>query len=289
MVKRVLRDLERLVRTTAKRNEVTWRYGLNLVPTLSHQMGSGKPSSEAERVLGTLNRDGVAITTLEALVGDADGQQLFAATSEWRLKEAGKIEAARAALLDPNSNGQKPFVVPLLGQHPALDRANPLAQFALHPNVLQVVNGYYGMHVRLRHYNIWQNLKTTRPATQSQLWHRDPEDRYILKLFVALEDVDEGSGPFTYAAGSHRKGLARTVPEYTHKDGGTPRSNDQQMAAAVPAAQWVTCTGAKGTVIFADTQGYHRGGLARDHDRVLFIAEYTSLAGGRGGISTKIQ
>jgi hypothetical protein len=39
-------------------------------------------------------------------------------------------------------------------------------------------------------------------------------------------------------------------------------------------------------MIFADTHGYHKGGLARERDRLLYVAEYTSLAGGRGGIST---
>ena len=287
MVRSVLHQLERFARTTAKRSELTWRYGTNLLPTLSYKLTGDRVSAEAARVLQDLDRDGVAITSTAALVGTQALEELFSATSRVRREHAAEIEAARVELESPTTTSQKPFVVPLLGVHPHVDAGSPFGRFALHPMVLQVVNGYYGMYARLRHYNIWHNLKTTRPATQSQLWHRDPEDRYILKLFVALEDIDDGCGPFTYAAGSHLKGNARQTPEYMHKDGTTTRSNDEQMGAVVPPERWITCRGPKGTMIFADTRGYHRGGLARERDRLLYIAEYTSLGGGRGGIPTR--
>ena len=59
-------------------------------------------------------------------------------------------------------------------------------------------------------------------------------------------------------------------------------SDDQQMAAVVPESRWVKGVGKKGTIIFADTRGFHKGGLARGNDRTLYIAEFLSQAAGRG-------
>lgn len=287
MVRSALRNIERLARDAAKSSEFTWRYVANLAPTVAYKFNGAPTAGEASRILTDLDRDGIAIANAVALVGHDMCTELLAAAEQMERDSADELEAARANLAGP-VRGQKPFVVPLLGEHPALDPTSVFGRFALHPAILHVVNAYYGMYVRLRHYNVWHNLVTNQPAMQSQLWHRDPEDLYILKLFVTLGEVNDGSGPFTYAAGSHRKGLFKTEPEYLHKDGKTTRSDDAQMAAVVPPERWIKGVGPKGTMIFADTRGYHRGGLARQQDRKMFVSEYTSRAGGRGGISTNL-
>ena len=43
----------------------------------------------------------------------------------------------------------------------------------------------------------------------SQRWHRDFNDRHLLKAFLYLVDVDEETGPFEYVAGSARGGPLR--------------------------------------------------------------------------------
>ena len=50
------------------------------------------------------------------------------------------------------------------------------------------------------------------------------------------------------------------------------------MAAVVPKDRWTVAIGSAGTVVFADTHGYHRGGLARTDDRVMYTCMYTSGA-----------
>jgi hypothetical protein len=89
--------------------------------------------------------------------------------------------------------------------------------------------------------------------------------------------VDLGAGPFTYALGTHRKGSVRAEPEY-FLEGRVKRTEDEQMAAIVPKDRWRVATGVAGTIIFADTNGYHRGGLARTSDRVMYTCMYTSRA-----------
>jgi hypothetical protein len=50
------------------------------------------------------------------------------------------------------------------------------------------------------------------------------------------------------------------------------------MAAVVPESQWIPCVGPKGTIVFADTRGYHKGGLARERDRIMYTCMFTSQA-----------
>jgi len=86
-------------------------------------------------------------------------------------------------------------------------------------------------------------------------------------MFVCLTDVDEGAGPLTYAPGTHAQGTVKTVVESKWvREGATDvrRSDDAQMDVVVPKRSWITAIGPKGTVVLADTRGYHKGGGIRD-------------------------
>jgi hypothetical protein len=270
-------NLRRLVRA-GRRFEFTWRYVFNLRPTLAYRFSSGAPSGEAARVLADLNRDGIAVTSARELLGAGPFyDELGAAVDRLEGDLADRLRAARADADDSGAVGRKTFIVELLGARPVLDLDSVYARFALQKPILQVANAYFGMYTRLRYYNIWHTFATQSQARESQLWHRDREDYYILKVFVYLSDVDEAAGPFTYAAGSHLKGRLRREPAY-FLEGEVRRSGDAQMAEVVPPERWVKGVGPKGTIIFADTRGYHKGGLARARDRIMYTCMFTSRA-----------
>ena len=50
------------------------------------------------------------------------------------------------------------------------------------------------------------------------------------------------------------------------------------MDQVIPKKDWIIGTGAKGTIIFADTRGFHKGGDARKGDRLMYTCMYTSPA-----------
>ncbi len=100
----------------------------------------------------------------------------------------------------------------------------------------------------------------------------------LLKVFVHLSDVDEGAGPFIYAAGTHPKGRVRRRPGSIDPHDRVKRSDDSQMAKVVEPEKWIQGIGPKGTIIFADTRGYHKGGWAREHDRVMYVCMFNSKA-----------
>ncbi len=268
-------SLLRTIASTARKTGVTWRYMYNFAPAVSYRQPVF--DEETARILRDLNRDGIATTTAAALFGADPGYaELEAAVHAIEREQAGELEARRKAANQTGSE-HKSFIYELLGPRPMLDTNTPYARFALNDRILQIANAYFGMYTRLREYNVWHTFVSSAGARQSQLWHRDREDLLILKVFVYLNDVDEGAGPFTYAPGTHEKGTIRTTPE-SFNEGGVRRSTDEQMAAVVPKARWVKALGPRGTIIFADTHGYHKGGQCTERDRIMYNCMFTSPA-----------
>ena len=273
----MLKPIRRLARA-ARKYELTWRYAYNLVPTLSHQRKDAPLTGEAARILRDLNRDGIAISSVDALLGpDSPYPELLKAVKRLESEKVTEIETARASAADESAIGKKTFLLEYLGRNPAFDPGSVYARLAVRTPLLRIANAYLGMYTRLRYYNIWHTFATQSKPRESQLWHRDREDLYILKVFIYLKDVDLGAGPFTYAPGTHRKGAVRQEPAH-FLEGRVKRTEDEQMAAVVPRDRWRIANGAAGTIIFADTNGYHRGGLARTADRVMYTCMYTSRA-----------
>lgn len=189
-----------------------------------------------------------------------------------------EIEELKLQANDTQSVGNKTFNVELLGSCVNFEPNAVFARFALQDTLLNIANEYFRMLVKLRYYNVWYTFATDSKARESQLWHFDREDNYILKVFLYLNDVDEGAGPFTYAPKTHSKGtLSGREPEYFLEQN-VRRTNDEQMAAVVPQKDWIKATGKKGTIVFADTRGYHKGGEARTSDRLMYTCMYTSPA-----------
>jgi hypothetical protein len=79
--------------------------------------------------------------------------------------------------------------------------SDPLLQLAVSPELLDTVNLYLDFYSRLNQINYWNTnpLKTPdRMRVASQNWHRDPEDRKLVKVFIYYTAVDENAGPFEY-------------------------------------------------------------------------------------------
>ena len=272
----LLANVRRRVAYAGRHYTPTWRYVFNFSSTMAWRRDQrSEMAGEPRRVLEELNGRGVAMTSIDRLPGagacfEELGREIAGLEAAW----AERIAAARAEA-NRHDAARKTFIHQLLGDHPPLDPASAYARFALQPAILQIANAYFGMYTRLRFYNVWHTLTTEGEARESQLWHYDREDHLILKLFVYFSDIDEGAGPFTYAPGTHPKGRIREHPE-SFLENGVVRVRDEAMARVVPERDWVRATGPRGTILFADTRGYHKGGLARTRDRLLYTCLFTS-------------
>ena len=218
---------------------------------------------QLEGIFDRLRDEGIAIARFEELFGSrelfdaarARGREIYD-----RHKETPQVE----------SFDEKSFLTSLLPKELGAD--DPFVRIALHPNVLQVVNAYLGMRSMLRAVELWLTQPTAGPAVQTQLWHRDGDDVMNAKLFVYLTDVRRESGPFTYAPATHPVGTRRELPERDDRG----RSTDEQLGKIVGEDQWLVATGDAGTVVLADTCGYHKQLKPESEERLVLMIQYTS-------------
>jgi hypothetical protein len=262
--------------------EYKWRNGINKA-AIALQKTNPLPlnSNLSKKIFEDLKSKGISTFHINELEG---GKELFegivAEEKAYHLAQANRIEHQRELLKsnDTKSIEGKIYLVDI----PA-GEGNPIfalssAKLALHSSLLSVVNAYIGIYSKVRYLTFWLNLhKPDQKEMASQFWHRDHEDRRILKLFLYLEDVNEGSGPFSYVPGMHRGKLRHIDPiDSTGKTNGTIRANDEAMNKIISKEKWFIGVAPKGTIIIADTKSYHKGGLAKTNDRHLLTAAYYS-------------
>jgi Phytanoyl-CoA dioxygenase (PhyH) len=263
-----------------RESDFTWRYVANLGPWFAYHRMQKSLTPVQQLLVTDLKRDGIAISSVEQLMGKKSPfEELESEVNSCEASLADEISQARTDAGKPDR--VKSYCFHLLGRSQVWDLNSIFLRFAVQRVILDIANAYFGMLTRLLYYNVWHNLPMQAEARESQLWHRDPEDRHILKVFVYLTDVDYGSGPLSYAPGTHALGPVKTVPESRLlKEGSTyvRRSDDVQMSAVIPREKWITALGPKGTIVFVDTRGYHKGGLVREHDRVVYTCMFNSQA-----------
>ncbi len=232
--------------------------------------------NEQRRCVRELQVSGVAVTSLPELISDEElGEtlrrevaQLFQAPALRR-----QIDGRRAQL------GEKWYVVRALGYASSYDVPEPVAQIALHPRILAVVNSYLGLYSRLDYVNVWYNfpVSTGEPGIDSERWHRDHEDRNIVKMYLYIDDVDESMGPLTYLRGTQPGGPYGSVLAALPAQGRYP--DVRELTHLVPADARITCTGSAGTIVFCDSAGLHRGGRSTTRPRVVLTATYVTDSG----------
>ncbi len=268
-----------LSRLRHRLSQLKWRHWWNAPASRAYRRGGESPRGAVERRLARdLERDGIASCDFGELTGDP---ALFAALEAEvaRLAAEQAPAIAEMRLSAGDRLAKKSFLYELLGKKPELDPASIFGRVCLAEPILRVAAAHLGLFGELRYVNVWLNFKSDAPAQRSQLWHRDREDKRIVKAFLYLSDVVPGSGPLVYAPGTHSRGEIDREPVSFKEEGhGNPRSEDPQMAAVVPEERWITCTAPKGTLVLADTTGYHRGGLARENDRLVLSFMFVSPA-----------
>ena len=94
-------------------------------------------------------------------------------------------------------------------------------------------------------------------------WHKDTVcEKKFLQIFVYLDDVDENSGAFFYQKKSHGntlksfKVLNNYEKNFLENFG---RVSDESLYKIYDKKNTQKCYFKKGTVIIADTTGFHRG------------------------------
>lgn len=140
-------------------------------------------------------------------------------------------------------------------------------RFALDERILGIVAAHFGFRPVLGACMALRTPVSRLQATDSSAWHRDSDATFLGKAFLYLNDVDRETARFAYATGTHRERHAQWD--------GKHRLSDDAFAEHVGRERWVDFTGPAGTVILADTRGFHKGVPATKRHRDIFWATYT--------------
>jgi len=151
----------------------------------------------------------------------------------------------------------KEFVVRLQSYGVELGPTDPWFRAVASERLLDLANAYLEMWSKLEYVDVWYSVP--QPATgeriSSQRWHRDYNDKHLLKVFLYLVDVDESMGPFQYVAGSQPGG--RYADAWAWQALGQNYPTEEELEARVPASEVKAFTGPAGTLVFCNTSGFH--------------------------------
>jgi hypothetical protein len=275
-VNRVATGLER--RGVVATYEMHDRLLANRASRRHYQHATPKLDDVQTDVLERLREEGYAMLPFSELVPDpavwqeleADAQRFSAETEAGLARER---EGGEAAL---RRRAGKEFLVRKYSWGLELGLDDPWLRLGVNPRLLDIANAYLEMWSKLEYVDVWY----TPPAggderRSSQRWHRDFNDRHLLKAFVYLVDVDEEAGPFEYVPRSAPGGeLEAHWPWRPLGDNYPP---EEELAERI-GDRAVTFTAPKATLIFCNTSGFHRGGFARTKPRVLATLTWDSPA-----------
>jgi Phytanoyl-CoA dioxygenase (PhyH) len=231
-----------------------------------------------QRIVAQLREDGYASLPLTELVPDtAVWQELeadagrFAADTERGLAE--EREGGESGL---RRRPGKEFLVRKYSREVQLGLDDPWLRLGIEPRLLDIANAYLEMWSKLEYVDVWYTPAAgDEDRRSSQRWHRDFNDRHLLKAFLYLVDVDEQTGPFEYVPRSAPGGeLEQLWPWRPLGDNYPP---EDELAERIDGRA-VTFTAPKGTLIFCNTSGFHRGGFASGKPRVLATWTWDSPA-----------
>jgi hypothetical protein len=268
------------------------RGGVRATYAIHDRVGSNRQSRDRYR------KDMPALDDVQRRVVDAVGTsgftvlpftELFSEPATWEelSAEAGRfVEETAQGLAAEAAGGEgalrrragKEFVVRRYsyGVDVALD--DPWFRVGVSRRMLDVANAYLRLWSKLEYLDLWYSVPQPKDAERvsSQRWHRDYNDRHLLKAFLYLVDVDEGMGPFQYVPGS--AGDGPYAKEWPWRPLGENYPGDDELTARVPDSSVETFTGPAGTLVFCNTSGFHRGGLSTSDPRVLATWTYSSPA-----------
>jgi len=244
------------------------------------QFARTRPTLDAVQrsVVERLREEGYATLPFSELVPDpALWQELeadadaFVAETEAGL--ASEREGGEAAL---RRRAGKEFVVRKYSWGAELGLHDPWLRVGMSERLLDVANEYLQMWSKLEYLDVWYTTPGEMDERKSsQRWHRDFNDRHLLKAFLYLVDVDEETGPFEYVPRSAPGGeLDKLWPWRPLGDNYPP---DDEFAERLNGRS-VTFTAPKGTLILCNTSGFHRGGFATGKSRVLATWTWDSPA-----------
>jgi hypothetical protein len=220
-------------------------------------------------IVDTLKKEAIYITTLEELGLETTPQLLKASHAILPTMGTDKYK-------DSDKNPPEIYTVTHI---PAFNN------WGSEQRLLNILENYIGLPVAYHGVQIRKDFINANQFS-TMLWHRDSEDRRIVKIIIYLNDVEKEHGPFEYVPASltsiNNPNFYRLYRKIYNSG-----IDDEQLNKIVPKSAWKSCTGAAGTVIIADTQRLLHHGTVRTQERSTLFFAYTSNPAKRPALCTQ--
>jgi hypothetical protein len=224
----------------------------------AHKPALPQPLGIDAQIITALENEGVYVTTLETLgLGKVEP-----AVAEANALANDFADEARKRV----ASGEDFVIVPpeQLLDHPSI------YLLGLEDRLLDIAERYIGLPPAYDGVTINYTVADGREIS-TRKWHRDWEDRRMLKIAIYLHDVDETGGPFE---------MIRRYDTSQGDEGGFnyELADDAALTERLGTTYYediVSCVGPAGTVIFTDTaRFFHRGKPATSRDRRAIFYSY---------------
>ncbi|MBW4667520.1 MAG: phytanoyl-CoA dioxygenase family protein [Cyanomargarita calcarea GSE-NOS-MK-12-04C] len=224
--------------------------------------GDTPSESLHERLIcDALKKEGVYVTTLEKLGLDSTANLLYKASSQ-----LSRMEARNKGRL-----GRK---------LPEIHTVTDLTEFSVwgsEEKLLNIAENYIGLPVAFQGVHLRKDFDN-KNQFGTLLWHKDSEDRRMVKIIIYLTDVEEKHGPFEYIPVSKTSLYSWDYCQIYYKlwKSGHVGISDAQLKEIIPKSDWKSCPGPAGTVIFTDPKTTLHHGTIRTEERAALFFVYTA-------------
>jgi hypothetical protein len=214
------------------------------------------------RIVYELKQEGVSMTSLAELAMEGTTEMIAAGTGI-------SVALAAAAKRPYHFSGRKAVSAEIA----STENYRSIFKWGLNLSLLRIAERYLDLPAAYDGPKVAYTPADGRQAG-TRLWHRDREDRRMLKAAIYLTDVPESGGPLQCVKSQVFDGpIDRnfSYPVLSHEE------LEHKLGRKIMEEDITSCAGAAGTVVFMDTARlFHRGKPAVSVDRRAIFHSYFS-------------
>jgi hypothetical protein len=153
---------------------------------------------------------------------------------------------------------------------------DPWLRIAISSRLLDVVDAYLGMWGKLTHCNQVYKAAPSEDTESWENWHRDAQDKRLVRVVLHLSDVHAGTDQLEYVSGSAGEGPYGELWPWT--PGRRRVAPATEFAELVPDSAVRTLSPRAGTIVLWNASGLHREGATARGPQILWKCSYSSPA-----------
>jgi hypothetical protein len=143
----------------------------------------------------------------------------------------------------------------------------------LDKQILTIVQNYLGSLPIIDLVSAWWSFPSRfADKNAAQYWHFDMDRPRWLKVFIFLTDCNINNGPHSYIEGSHKN---KGIPEILRSKG-YQRLSDEEISSFYSQKKIKTFIATKGSILFEDTRGLHKGIKLDNGNRLILQFQYST-------------